>query len=355
MKKIISILLALVISCTATVIVCADNIPQYDYSSFVGEWHKIDPDGLNGDVPLRIDYVKNNNEIIFSIDNGELQTRTINNNQVKWTENRYDGSIDLTLTFYDDYIHLQYSRCLEEWYPEITFVSNTCKPRKIITDNYSVVLNGNKLEFDQPPIMCGDRVLVPLRKIFEELGATVDYDSVIDDTPGHYNSEVKYIRAKTDTTELNMELTWHMDWNYTVYKKGDYVDGGLLIIENGYVPPIIINDRTLVPVRFVSETLGADVDWNSDTQTVIINTDNNNGSNNSNNTDSNKILEKEAEQIAINHYYSRTGCGAAGCYSEDANYYYVRVFMTYNPELHQYSFVVGECKVDKYTGEVQEI
>lgn len=339
MKKTISILLALVISCTAAVIVCADNdTPPYDYSSFVGEWHKIDPDGLNGDVPLLIAYVTDNNKITFSLDNGELQTRTINNNQVKWTENSYDGSVDLTLTFYDDYIHLQYSRCLEEWYPEITFVSNTCKPRKITTGNYSVVLNGNKLEFDQAPVMCGDRILVPMRKIFEELGARVEwYD------------DIKTAAAIKENRYICITIGYP---NITIYPD---TEKNLEAIEKAIdTPAILYNSRTLVPVRAVSEALDANVDWDDSMQTVIINTDNN-GSNNSNNTDSNKISEKEAEQIAIKYYYSHTGCEAAGCYSEDANYYYVRVFMTYNEELHQYSFVVGECKVDKYTGEVQEI
>ena len=69
----------------------------------------------------------------------------------------------------------------------------------------------------------------------------------------------------------------------------------------------------------------------------------------------NNIFSKEeAIQIAIEHY-SDTGCEAASCYSEDENYYYIRAFMSYDPETQKYSFVVGECMVAKYTGEVQEI
>ena len=41
-------------------------------------------------------------------------------------------------------------------------------------------------------------------------------------------------------------------------------------------PPFIYNDRTYVPLRFVSEALGADVDWDNKTKTVIINSKNNN-------------------------------------------------------------------------------
>ena len=138
--------------------------------------------------------------------------------------------------------------------------------------NISVVLNGNTLEFDQPPVILNDRVLVPLRKIFEELGATVDYQSSIDNTPGHNNAELKFISAKTDSTELKLNLTWQGDWQYITYENGAPKESGYLTEEAGYVPPVILNDRTLVPVRFVSETLGASVDWNGDTKTVIINT-----------------------------------------------------------------------------------
>ena len=68
----------------------------------------------------------------------------------------------------------------------------------------------------------------------------------------------------------------------------------------------------------------------------------------------NIFSEEEAIQIAI-EYYSYTGCEAASCYSEDENYYYIRAFMSYDSETQQYSFLVGECMVAKYTGEVQEI
>lgn len=342
MKKIISILLTLVISCTATVIVCANNdTPPYDYSSFVGKWY-------SDEMEFNILNTEANN-ITFEWRNF-TETYPIVDNKVTWDDSRKGWNSTYTLTFHDTSIHLEnnmyvmddftdYYNNPEPKHYEYWLTSDNAQPRKITTGNYSVVLNGKKLEFDQSPIMCGDRILVPLRKIFEELGARVEwYDNIktaaaikgsryICITIGHPNITI-YPNAEKNSEAIEKAID---------------------------TPAILYNSRTLVPVRAVSEALDANVDWDGSMQTVIINTDNNNGSNNSNNTDNNKILEKEAEQIAINHYYSRTGCGAAGCYSEDANYYYVRVFMTYNPELHQYSFVVGECKVDKYTGEVQEI
>ncbi len=131
MKKSVAILLLIFFILSTTLSVGAQNNIEYDYSSFVGEWHKIDIDGLNGDVVLNILEVTDNNRISFSIDGGKTLTEDIHNNQVKWTENWWDGEMGLTLNFYDDHIHLQYSRYSLEWYTEITFVSPTIKPKRI--------------------------------------------------------------------------------------------------------------------------------------------------------------------------------------------------------------------------------
>lgn len=144
MKKSVAILLLIFFILSTTLSVGAQNNIEYDYSSFVGEWHKIDIDGLNGDVVLNILEVTDNNRISFSIDGGKTLTEDIHNNQVKWTENWWDGEMGLTLNFYDDHIHLQYSRYSLEWYTEITFVSPTIKPKRI-EHGYSATLNDSSV------------------------------------------------------------------------------------------------------------------------------------------------------------------------------------------------------------------
>ena len=47
-----------------------------------------------------------------------------------------------------------------------------------------------------------------------------------------------------------------------------------VILEKYGVAPMIINDRTYVPIRFVAEELGAEVQWNEETKTVTIIKDN---------------------------------------------------------------------------------
>lgn len=101
----------------------------------------------------------------------------------------------------------------------------------------SVYLNGEKLSFDVPPQIINSRTMVPMRKIFEELGTVVGWN----------NNTQKAISVK----------------------KGDIVSvsiGGQYLTVNGEQklldsPPIIISGRTLVPVRAIAESFNCDVEW----------------------------------------------------------------------------------------------
>ena len=63
----------------------------------------------------------------------------------------------------------------------------------------------------------------------------------------------------------------------------------------------------------------------------------------------NTISESQAKQLALNRY-SKKGCQSVQCYAQDDRYYYIRLFMT-----PSYSFVLGECTVDKKNGQILEI
>ncbi len=125
---------------------------------------------------------------------------------------------------------------------EKTNLSPTLAKNKI-----QVLLNNNRLKFDVEPIIENDRTLVPLRAIFEALGATVDWDAV--------NQKIRSTRAAT-IVELKI--------------------GSLHPTVNGQdwpldVPAKIIKDRTLAPLRFVAEAFGSQVNWDVSTQTITIN------------------------------------------------------------------------------------
>lgn len=118
---------------------------------------------------------------------------------------------------------------------------------KAFAEDISVKLNGSKLIFDQPPIIADGRTLVPMRAIFEALGLDVKWDN-----------DTRQITASNDHSAILL----------TVDSTNAIVND---ITCNLDVPPQIINDRTLVPARFVAESLNCKVNWHPDTQTVVIN------------------------------------------------------------------------------------
>lgn len=132
----------------------------------------------------------------------------------------------------------------------------------------SVQLDGRTLYFDQPPAMIQGRLLVPLRGIFEALNADVVYDA-----------PTRSIQATKGPTVVQLQLG----------SRTALIDGRTTYLD---VPADTVGGRTMVPLRFVSEALGADVKWNGATKTVMImsgtgNTtpsNNNNNNNNGNNT-----------------------------------------------------------------------
>ncbi len=110
----------------------------------------------------------------------------------------------------------------------------------------TVTLDGNPITFDVPPQLIDGRTMVPLRMIFEALGAEVTWDDATQTASG----------VKGDTTV-----------KITIDEKVLYKNGQAITLD---VPAQLVNDRTLVPVRAISESFAVDVDWDDATSTVIL-------------------------------------------------------------------------------------
>ncbi len=115
-------------------------------------------------------------------------------------------------------------------------------------DDISVYLNGNRLDFDVPPMLIDDRTMVPMRKIFESIGAQIQWDD------GNQT-----ITATKDGTLISMQID-----NNVMLKNNNEISLD--------VPPKLIGDRTLVPVRAVAESFEADVQWSDKYNYVVITT-----------------------------------------------------------------------------------
>ena len=110
----------------------------------------------------------------------------------------------------------------------------------------SVLCCGELLTFDVPPMLVSDRTLVPLRAIFEALDTEVSYEDA-----------TRTVRAEKDG--MTIELV--------IGELKARVNGEEKVLD---VPSMEIDGRTLVPLRFVGEALGADVDWDGDNEVVFI-------------------------------------------------------------------------------------
>ena len=109
-----------------------------------------------------------------------------------------------------------------------------------------VVVDGQPAAFDVPPVMVSGRVLVPLRGVFERLGAVVTWDPATQTVLAARGETTMSLRVGNPVASVNGQPTT-MD-----------------------VPAILVGGRTMVPLRFVSQALGASVGWDPSTTTVQI-------------------------------------------------------------------------------------
>lgn len=112
-------------------------------------------------------------------------------------------------------------------------------------------VNGVKKTLDSPSIIRNGRTLVPIRAIIEALGGTVGWDKATN-------------KATVSLGKTTIGLI--------IGKSSATVNGTSTPIDsaNAKVVPQIINGRTMLPLRFVTEHLGATVGWESRTQTITI-------------------------------------------------------------------------------------
>ena len=107
-------------------------------------------------------------------------------------------------------------------------------------------VGGKTVNLDVPATIINDRTMVPLRALFEAIDASVNYDN-----------ETRTIFIRKDDTIIVMQ----------VGQAAMFINGTKKEID---APSVIVNDRTLVPLRAISESLGRQVDYDSKTKTVTV-------------------------------------------------------------------------------------
>ncbi len=116
-------------------------------------------------------------------------------------------------------------------------------------DGIIVLVNGNSVEFtDAAPFIENDRTLVPMRAIFEALGAQVSWDD-----------EMKTVVSYDPVSDIS--ITMQIDSDKMFVGEDEFTLD---------VAAKIVGDRTFVPLRAVAEGMQSEVEWDGETRTVTI-------------------------------------------------------------------------------------
>ncbi|MCL1873995.1 MAG: copper amine oxidase N-terminal domain-containing protein [Clostridiales bacterium] len=160
-------------------------------------------------------------------------------------------------------------------------------------DEIKIILDNEELEVDVAPILENGRTLLPMRAIFEALGCDVQWIEDKQEVLAEMwpkldkNNLLSSQRARRISLIVNKPLATIYDLTLQVIDKfpglapylekianSSFVQDLSSLIPFQIIPldvaPKIVNGRTLVPLRFIAETLGCKVDWDSQSQTVTI-------------------------------------------------------------------------------------
>lgn len=125
-------------------------------------------------------------------------------------------------------------------------MSLTMITSSVFAQNVKITLNGNEVKTDVAPFIKENRTLVPIRFISEALEYDVKWDN-------------ENRTVTINNNNKNMVLT--------INNKNINVDGQSKTTD---VAPALYNNRTYVPIRFISENFGINVDWDNENRTVVL-------------------------------------------------------------------------------------
>lgn len=128
-----------------------------------------------------------------------------------------------------------------------TFIYDFAEFHKYMDSKIKIKLNGKEVTYSEQPKIVNGRTMVPMRELFEQLGATVNY-----------NDETRLITASKDGIYISLTPGNEIA---TVNGKEHKLDSPAFITEKG---------RTMVPIRFIAESLNVGVGWSEKTRSVLI-------------------------------------------------------------------------------------
>lgn len=111
---------------------------------------------------------------------------------------------------------------------------------------FQVFIDRDRIDFENVPIVSNNRTLVEFRTIFENLGLTVNW-----------NSSKNIVSGRNQDVRIQLQLG----------SRTAYINGKPTTLD---VPPEVVNGRTTIPLRFVTEATDATLTWDKDTKQIDI-------------------------------------------------------------------------------------
>lgn len=144
----------------------------------------------------------------------------------------------------------------------VLFLLAAAAPADAASKRITVFFNSLQQQYEPAPQIINDRVFVPMKDIFEAFGAEVSWDP-------ESRTAIAFKDGKYVSVQIGSLVGIMAD---AALVEGQYQ---LNNVQNVHLDaaPAIINSHTMVPLRFVSESLGADVQWYGNTRRIFINTD----------------------------------------------------------------------------------
>lgn len=166
-----------------------------------------------------------------------------------------DDADDVWYEYVEDYDEsLYYEKAEEEPMPDYGYYENYEEGYHDYDDIFEdkdddsiwVFVNDERVYFDVEPMVINNRTMVPLRAIFEALGADVEWDGDTSTAIGEFEG-------------ITVEITIGEDYLYR--------NGRRKSLDS---PAIAVSERILVPVRAIAESFDCDVEWDGENMAVYI-------------------------------------------------------------------------------------
>lgn len=121
------------------------------------------------------------------------------------------------------------------------------------SDDIKVYINNNRINYDTMPININNRILVPVRATFDALGADIEWFG-----------EIQTVIATSGSTLIVLKI------DNPLLIVSDVQTQGIKTIELD-CPPVLLNSKTMIPLRAVAEIFDYQVNWSEENKSIFIN------------------------------------------------------------------------------------